>query len=785
MPIGVLLGAICVSPLLGGGDLMASPRDSSVFVKIRRTSYGIPHILAHNERGLGYGIGYAYAEDNICLLADEVVTVKGERSFYFGPDSSSNEGIKNLASDFFFQWLNRRKLVHYFWEVQRREIRDLLIGYAAGYNQYLRTTGLHHLPAACRDQTWVRPISTADLVRVTRRLTVESGLAKFVSALVAASPPKAEHAKSTLEQDHQVMSEERNFIETRGSNAIALGSSMTQNGRGILLGNPHFPWSGPLRFYEMHLTIPKKLNVMGAALPGMPLINIGFTRNVAWSHTVDSSAHFTFYRLRLDSQKSTSYIVDGRRFRMRQISVSVAFHDQRGSLKRKTHTFFETRFGPIVIIPDRFDWNLTRAFTLRDANLDNTRSLAQWYAIDKASNLRQFEKAITQVLGIPWVTTVAADSKGRTLFMNVSVIPNVKVSACRWPSPEAVSENRFVILDGSKSFCDWQILPAKQLPILRRDDYVQNSNNSAWMTNPSNPLKGFSPLISRAPTELNGRTLYALNWLEGRKHAIESQKASKIETKDIENLLMDDKVYLASLTIDGIIKLCTQPLPSQFSAVERGNFDAACLALEAWDGTANASASIGYIYFDRFMSHAFEIQNLWAVPGISTQPLRTPRSLNVNSPDVANALRVALIQAANEVSKFRLPTGTTWGQIQIAYKNGRNIPVHGGRGSLGVYNVIQDTPYSNGHLEAYSGSSYVQIVSFKAKGPMTKAILTFSESSDPASRHYADQTELFSQKQWVELPFAEAAIRQDPNYSLTILRARHTPRQRDRSHSID
>jgi acyl-homoserine-lactone acylase len=33
---------------------------------IRRTGFGVPHIRAHDERGLGYGIGYAYAQDNLC-----------------------------------------------------------------------------------------------------------------------------------------------------------------------------------------------------------------------------------------------------------------------------------------------------------------------------------------------------------------------------------------------------------------------------------------------------------------------------------------------------------------------------------------------------------------------------------------------------------------------------------------------------------------------------------------------------------------------------------------------
>src|SRR2546429_5242134 len=54
---------------------------------IRRTDHGIPHILANDFAGLGFGYGYAFAQDNICTMADDYVTVRGERSRFFGPDA--------------------------------------------------------------------------------------------------------------------------------------------------------------------------------------------------------------------------------------------------------------------------------------------------------------------------------------------------------------------------------------------------------------------------------------------------------------------------------------------------------------------------------------------------------------------------------------------------------------------------------------------------------------------------------------------------------------------------
>ena len=36
---------------------------------IRRTSHGIPHIIARSFKDLAYGYAYAFAQDNICTIA--------------------------------------------------------------------------------------------------------------------------------------------------------------------------------------------------------------------------------------------------------------------------------------------------------------------------------------------------------------------------------------------------------------------------------------------------------------------------------------------------------------------------------------------------------------------------------------------------------------------------------------------------------------------------------------------------------------------------------------------
>ncbi len=96
-----------------------------------------------------------------------------------------------------------------------------------------------------------------------------------------------------------------------GSNAYGLGTEATTNGRGMVLGNPHFPWDGAERLYQAHITIPGKLDVSGARLYGVPAVLIGHTRGLAWSHTVASAWRFTPFELQLVPGDPYSYIVDG------------------------------------------------------------------------------------------------------------------------------------------------------------------------------------------------------------------------------------------------------------------------------------------------------------------------------------------------------------------------------------------------------------------------------------------------------------------------------------------
>jgi acyl-homoserine-lactone acylase len=385
-----------------------------------------------------------------------------------------------------------------FWDAQPAQVRDLVAGYAAGYNRYLAERREQGLPQQCQGE-WVRDIAAEDLVKLTRRLLVEGGVGQFAEALAGATPPQATAQLDSSAKAYQLADARlQRFALDRGSNAVAVGSERSFNGRGMLLANPHFPWVGGMRFYQMHLTIPGKLDVMGAALPGLPMINIGFNQHLAWTHTVDSSKHFTLYRLQLDPKDPTRYLLDGKSLPLDKQTVTVQVKQADGQVVPVSRDVYSSQFGPIVQWPGKLDWDHQYAYSLRDANLDNDRVLTQWYAMNQASSLKALQDSVHKIQGIPWVNTLAVDDKGQTLYMNLSVVPNVsadKLAKCSDPRIGL----QMIVLDGSNSACAWDIDPqaaqkgiyaASQLPQLLRKDFVQHSNDSAWLANPAQPLTG-------------------------------------------------------------------------------------------------------------------------------------------------------------------------------------------------------------------------------------------------------------------------------------------------------
>jgi acyl-homoserine-lactone acylase len=473
------------------------------------------------------------------------------------------------------------------------------------------------------------------------------------------------------------------------------------------------------------------------------------------------------YRLQLDPKDPTRYLLDGKSLPLNKQTVTVQVKQADGQVVPVKRDIYSSQFGPIVQWPGKLDWDKQYAYSLRDANLDNDRVLKQWYAMNQASNLKDLQDAVHTIQGIPWVNTLAVDDKGQTLYMNLSVVPNVsaeKLAKCSDPRLGL----RMIVLDGANSGCAWDadpqaaqqgIFASSQLPQLLRKDFVQHSNDSAWLANPAQPLTGYSPLISQDGQPLGLRSRFALDRLA------ELSKKGPLAVKDLQHMVMDDQVYLAAQVMPDLLKFCGADLGSDAATLKP-----VCASLKAWDGRASLDSGIGLVHFQNIMQALLDSPDIWRVAFNPADAQHTPHGLALEQPAVAKALREAMLASVELTGKMGLKPDMRWGDIQVVSSGGRQTPIHGGPGTLGIYNAMQSVPRDDGKLEVVSGTSYLQVVSFDEKGPHAQGLLAFSLSSDPASKYSRDQTEAFSKKQWSVLPFTEQQIQADPQYQVRTIK---------------
>jgi len=722
---------------------------SGLEATITRTTYGIPHIAADTWQGVGYGVAYAYAEDNLCLLAEEFATVAGERAMHFGPEAKAVLGfqeVDNLSSDVFFRAAIDLPALREGFETQGREARALAEGYVAGYNRFLKDAGKDGIPAECRGKPWVRAITLDDVLRLTEKQMLLASSLALAPGIANASPPGTA-------QKQVAMALPRPGELGLGSNGWAFGGEATADGRGLVIGNPHFPWNGPSRFWQLHVTGPDGYDVMGVGIAGTPIPTLGFNKDVGWTHTVTAARHFTLHALTLDPADPTRYMLDGQSVAMEPRNITVPMPEGTPAV---TRTLYTTRFGPVFVAPQSgVNWSSGMAFAVKDANRGNQRAIDTWLRIGKAKSVGEIAQAVSTTLGIPWVNTIAADRNGDALHADVTAVPNVTadlIAACSTPLSPLFAQLA-TLLDGTRSECDWQVAPGTPVPGLMpadaqatklRRDYLTNSNDSYWLSNPRAPHPALSPILGKHASALS---------LRSRSNFTETEAllaAGKIDHARAKAMAFANKSLAADMAVAPLLALCAGSA-APADAVARG-----CATLAGWDRRYEAD-SRGAALFRAFWAKVGQRGDLWAVPFDPSDPIGTPHTLATEGAS-GEKLLSALGEAVAELEEAGIAPGTPWGEVQRWTANGEAIPIHGGPGTAGVLNYQDARPAPGGGLVPVHGTSYIQIVGFDADGPVVDAILSYSQSTDPASPHFADQTRAYAEKHWHRLPFAPAEI---------------------------
>ena len=798
-----ILFAFALITACGGGGSGGSADNagaSAMAATVRTTSFGIPHIKADDYAGLGYGIGYVQARDNLCVLAQDYLTINGNRAKFLGRDGgytipANGSFASNVNSDFFWKSLITDARIAAFKAAAAPQAVAASKGFVAGYNRYLselRSGGHPGRHAACADADFLRPITEDDMYRRYIRLGVLASASVFPTEVATAAPPAGPADLLPIPGVQEILDTVNpadlpfGNLEI-GSNMYGLGEQATQNGQSMLFGNPHFPWTGTERLYQMHLTVPGEQDIFGASLYGVPAVLIGFNEHLAWTHTVSTAYRFTFYQLTLNPLDPTQYLFDGEYVDMEQTPITIEIKEDDGSLTEASRTLYSSRYGPMLELSVSglpvLGWNNAVAYSFRDANLENTRLINQFFAWNRADSLDEFIDLQASVLGVPWVNTVATGPGQKVYYGDVTVVPNVpdqmaNVSCATVLSPVLGQlMPGLPVLDGSRSACDWKtdddapapgIFGPGNLPTLERTDHVSNMNDSYWLTHPDEPLTGFAAIIGDEATERSLRTRLGILQIQRRLDGSDGRAGTKFNLDNLQDIVLDSSLYSGELARDAVVD-------SVACTTASGAVAQACEVLADWDLATNLDSSGGPVWRE-FWTRADDglapvgptLPPLWLTPFSASDPVNTPRDLNVANPLILQALNdgVAAVTGAG------FDVDATMGEVQYSGIHDERIPIFGDLGNeTGSFTVTGGAPLDSTGYPVLRGNSYIQTVTWpagcvdSARGcpPIAQGFVTYSQSADPASPHFKDQTQRYSAKQWIEFPFTEASIQADPN----------------------
>ncbi|HEY6131087.1 MAG TPA: penicillin acylase family protein, partial [Halioglobus sp.] len=785
----------CVLVFLGAcSDSNDNPQSSSQYAaEIRRTDYGIPHITAKDWTGLGYGFGYAYAQDNFCVTMREVVFGTGRSAELMGEE----EG--DVESDLLFRFLNgdKESFKKSFVDELPPFALELADGFTRGMNRYLEETGVENLPEGqwgCRNAPWVYAFDSVDYMMFVRAIALQGSSNQGVlrRGLLSVTGPATATAATAPTPDALALAANNLNAATAalrtpdlGSNGLALGRDATRNGRGMLLGNPHQPWFGNGAWYQAQLTIPGVYDVAGAALHGTPFIGIGFNKDVAWTHTVSYANRFSLYELKLNPDNPLQYDYDGQWRDIGQQAVEVLAKQPDGSLQTRSYTFYTSHYGPIINLKEQSSlldgWPMFNGSVLafRDANLrTGIRSVGQWTQKAQASNLQEYIDAL-DVIGNPLFHDLAADRNGDAFYGEISAIPfltQAQLDHCIEPPIGTLlaqlTTGVLVSLNGADSSCEWGTDPdapagsnlygSAKLPKIVTTDYLGNSNNSYWLSDANHPLEGFPRIMG--PLGYEGlqqfpRTQLGHIMVDERKHATDGLDPEPLfDLQSLEGMMYSNRVHVAELVLDDVLQICaTQELSE------------ACAALAGWDRKVNLDSRGAQVFVEFWKVIRAELVNqfqdvvesdeFWTVDFDPEDPLHTPAGIDISLDSNRQRVIAALTTASERLAAAGVPLDAPWGEVQVLQRNEENVPIHGGPGTAGVYGAISVPLSEGGYINPTSGNSYIQAVTWDdSECPVADVILVPSQSTDPASPHYADQTKLYSNKEWIRFPFCDDQI---------------------------
>ena len=755
-----------------------------------KTEYGIPHITADSWGALGFGEAYTAAEDHVCNMALALVQSRGESAAVFGPGPRN----RNVSRDIVVKALGIPDRAGEALAAQEPQIKEWIEGYTAGYNQFVNERA-GKFGSWCDEATWVRPVTATEFM--AQYVTLVYTLPRIAGAITAAAPQAETSPAIAALEVAPPLGDTLTEMKLRdmGSNAWAIASERSENGKGLLLANPHYPWYGIARFWEKHLTIPGVYDAYGAGLIGAPGVAIGFNEAVGWSHTVSNSKRTVIYQLTLNPDNPLQYRWENgwRDLSSVEVSVSVKTPDGLGD---KTHAVWFSHHGPLMALPGLTDDPFT-VFAVRDANEANLHTFAQWQAMGSARSMDEFIDAHRSYNAMPWVNTIAASADGRAVYIDNSNVGALSEEAIlSWHNTlKAVPKLQYlylarglVILDGSQQSNEWletsspvpHTEPFERRPLIESDQYVFNSNDSYWLSDPDKPAAALSPLYGPTMTPRSVRTRMNIALLRADSPYGHAGDDGKLNRDEMQTALFSNESLTADMLLPELLDAC-EINPERSIETDTIDLTEACKVLAAWDRRFN-SESRGAVLFREWITQ-YPADETYLGSSLFQQPFN-PMEAATTPSGLANADLALdrLARAVRLLDNEGIGLDTALGNLQIGHRYGRQYPIHGGNRHEGIANLQMSTSVGNNPTETpiftgsgefagdsdslsksgynvVHGSSFIMTLGWSDVGPEAEAILSYSQSGDPESPHFDDQTQLYAEKSWRPVRFTPTDIK--------------------------
>lgn len=463
-------------------------------------------------------------------------------------------------------------------------------------------------------------------------------------------------------------------------------------------------------YWEAHVTVPGKLDFYGDFRIGSAFAVVaGFNKDLGWATTNNAPDLDEVYALELDASAVDHYRFDGTSVPIRPRSVTASYSTPTGMMA-ETRTFWSTPLGPVV------HRTPNHLYIVRAGPDGEYRAGAQFLAMMRAHNLAEWRAALAMRARATSNLTYA-DRAGNILTIWMASLPKI---------PHAPTGDSLFTVARTSADIWTSLLPLEQLPqtLNPKGGYVHNENDAPYYANLNAVLDSGTYPANVERGELRLRSQHALQLLHGtKKFSLEGVVAAKHSMR----MLLADRVK-ADL-IAAIRRAPPTPV-----------LDSAARILAQWDNTVAATSRGGLLFetwWRRYTSIARDsaYAERWSLAKLTS----TPRG--IGKPDVAvEAMRWAMNEAQSRYGNAAI----AWGDVHRVQRGPVDVPVGGCSGALGCFRVLAYEQKANGTRIANSGDGWVLAVEFGARRPRAYSVLSYGQSADSTSPHFADQAAMFA-----------------------------------------